>query len=105
MDARELRRLLLETGMEVHYGHFTGDHPMPYLTYREVGTRDMSADNRALVRTRRWDIDLYTRGKQPEASAKVEALLDAHGIRFSATEYEAADGAFLQTVYEVRLMA
>lgn len=103
MDDKGLKRLLETTGMKVYYGHFTGEHKMPYLTYREVMTMDFSADNRALKRYRRYDVDLYTKGKQTSANRSVERLLDDAGIRFRALEYEAPDGAFVQTVYEIRL--
>lgn len=100
MTREELELALVSSGLETWYGHFTGDHPMPYVCYRFVSDNPLTADDVAIARANRWNVELYTATKDTAAELAVEAALDRVSI-WRKFEYELPEQKCLQIVYEI----
>ena len=84
----ELLAMIREIGLPNAYDHFAeGETPEPpYLLYLTGGNHDFPADNSAYYKVNEIHLELYTDCKDLSAEAKVEAVLDAHGIVCDRTE-------------------
>lgn len=77
------RAVLAEAGYPVFYGDDDGYGEMPYVAMYESGTYSRHADDRTFHAHVRYTAELYTRDKDPDAEAAVQAALDSHGIAWS----------------------
>lgn len=101
MDEKSLKTLLESTGMKVAYHSFTAPPPPPYLLYLFDNSDNLGADNKVYHKDNSWNIELYTKKKDPAAEAKVEAVLDAAEIYWEKTEtYLQSEGLF-EVLYEI----
>ncbi|MBA4549275.1 hypothetical protein I8U20_10240 [Thermoactinomyces intermedius] len=70
MTMPELVQILKATGFPVAYSHFQGPPPsIPFITYVEVGSDNIHADNRTWQKGRNINIELYRKCR-----------LKAHGL-------------------------
>ena len=102
MTLSELVQILKTTGFPVAYSHFQGPPPsIPFITYVEVGSDNMHADNRTWQRVRNINIELYTDKKDLVAEAKVEALLDENEIPYQSYEVYIDSEKVFQKTYQI----
>lgn len=78
MTLSELNRALQSTGLPVTYRAWPEDSapPLPFICYLSTGTNTLPADGSVYYQ---WDdirVELYTKWKDTEAEAKVEAALN-----------------------------
>ncbi|MEF9876669.1 MAG: hypothetical protein RR772_07165 [Gordonibacter sp.] len=100
MTLEELAAALESSGFEAWYGHFTGDHPMPYICYRFVSDSPLTADDAVIARASRWNVELYTATKNAASESAVESALDRISI-WRKFEYEIPEQKCLQIIYEI----
>ena len=58
----------------------------PFICFRYPATNHFSADGKAYYLIAQVDVEMYTDLKNPELEARVEDILDAHGIFYDKTE-------------------
>lgn len=109
MTLLKLVNLLKSTGYPVVYSHFdeteTSPAPAPpFICYTIPEQPNFLADNKAYHKISDVDIELYTVAKDFDAEKKIEDLLDAHNIPYTAYEVYIESEKFYQKVYEVRLI-
>ena len=77
-----------ETGIPFAYDHFAeGESPdPPFITFLIPGTDNFSADGVVYLKVDVVHIELYTDEKNPETEARVETVLDNHGIFYEKSE-------------------
>jgi len=101
MTEGELKTLLESTGMPVAYREYKSTMVTPCLIYLFDNSDNLGADNRVYHKDNSWNIELYTKKKDPAAEAKVEAVLDAAEIYWEKTEtYLQSEGLF-EVLYEI----
>ena len=82
MTHNEIVEKLEETNLPLAYDHFAeGDSPdPPFLVFLFPSSDNFSADGQVYQKIDVLHVELYTDRKQPDVEAKVEAVLDRHGI-------------------------
>ena len=83
-----LLQLMAEIDIPSAYDHFAeGESPEPpFITYLLPRSNNFSADGRVYLHVAEVHIELYTDEKNPEVEARVEAVLDRHGIFYDKSE-------------------
>lgn len=83
-----LAELLGEMGFPFAYDHFAeGEAPEPpFLCYLLPNSRNFPADGRVYHKINEVRLELYTDYKDLEAEARVEAVLDSHGVFYEKSE-------------------
>ena len=85
---QDLMDLLSEISLPFAYDHFAeGESPEPpFITFLIPGTDNFSADGVVYLKVDVVHIELYTDEKNPETEARVETVLDDHGIFYEKSE-------------------
>jgi hypothetical protein len=109
MTLAELKILLDQTGYPVTYSHFTPstNNPVPnppYICYLETFSSNFIADNKVYKKNPTVQVELYTKKKDLEAEANLEAILDTNEIPYDSTETFIESEGLFQKIYEVRLI-
>lgn len=93
MTINEFAALLETSGMPVTYRAWpVGEAPpLPWICYRFTNTNNFPADNRVYLRVDDFDVELYTKTKDPEAEAAVESALSAFFWQKTETYIETED--------------
>ncbi|MBQ9662750.1 MAG: hypothetical protein IJV40_06325 [Oscillospiraceae bacterium] len=88
MTHNELMAMLAGAEIPVAYDHYAeGESPdPPFICFRYPATNHFSADGKAYYLIAQVDVEMYTDLKNPELEARVEDILDAHGIFYDKTE-------------------
>ena len=82
----EINTMLGQTGLPKTYYSWPEDDPahpvppLPYIVWYFPNTDNFAADDRVYSHIEALNIELYTRTKDFETEAAVEAVLAAHGI-------------------------
>ncbi len=101
MDEATLFTLLKSTGLPVAYHHFTSPPSPPYIVYLFSYSSNFGADNKVHSQAHNYQVELYTKTKDPAAEALIEGLFDANDIYWEKTEtYIEGEGLF-QVLYEI----
>jgi hypothetical protein len=108
MKLDELKTILEATGFPVAYSHFTEteNDPLPqppFIVYLAAYSSNFMADNKVHIPIENVQIELYTRKKDLEAEAKLEAVLDDQEIPYQTSEIYIQDEDLYQKLYEMRL--
>ena len=84
----ELMAMLGETDLPIAYDHFAeGESPAPpFICFLLPASDNFSADGKVYLRIAEVHVELYTDEKDPETEARLEAVLDRHGIFYNRTE-------------------
>ena len=74
--------ILAESGYPVAYLAFPADTcpEMPFITFQEIGSNNVSADGRVWQRVRIYQVDLFTRYKDPTAENALESAFDNNDL-------------------------
>ena len=80
--------MLKETGLPVAYDHFAeGESPdPPFICFLFPSSDNFAADGKVYQRIDNLQIELYTDLKDPPLEARLEAVLDGHGVFYDKTE-------------------
>ena len=105
MTYEEVVAMAYETELPVAYDHFAeGESPAPpFLIFRFPNADNFSADGVAYFKINKLDFELYTDLKDPESEAKVEAVLDEHGIFYAKSEVWIASERLYEVLYEMEV--
>jgi len=101
VDEAALFTLLKSTGLPVAYHHFTSPPTPPYIVYLFSYSSNFGADNKVHSQADNYQVELYTKTKDPAVEALIEGLFDANEIYWEKTEtYIESEGLF-QVLYEI----
>jgi len=101
VDEATLFTLLKSTGLPVAYHHFTSPPTPPYIVYLFSYSSNFGADNKVHSQADNYQVELYTKTKDPTSEALIEGLFDANEIYWEKTEtYIESEGLF-QVLYEI----
>lgn len=99
----EIKSMLDKTGLPVVYSHWRkGKAPvLPYLVFMRTDSKTTGSDYGCELRHDRYDIELYSAGKDPESEAALENVLDAAGIQYECYEDRIEEEDLYQVVYTI----
>ena len=103
MTYEELGQLLAASGYPVAYGFFKTEQAPPYVLYRFLYSNNFSADGEVYATIDHIQIELYTKSKDEEAEAAVEAQISPTFFFQKTQEYD-EDQKVYQTVYEIEVL-
>ena len=96
---------LLHTGMGIPFAFHHWDKPpaMPYGVYFDDDTSNFAADGVAYFVILRFNIELYSRQRDPTLEARMEAVLDGAGLYWEKTSTYIDSERFYQIAYEIEV--
>ena len=101
MDEAALFTLLKSTGLPVAYHHFTSPPSPPYIVYLFAYSSNFGADNKVHSQADNYQVELYTKTKDPAVEALIEGLFDANDIYWEKTETFIESEGLYQVLYEI----
>ena len=101
MDEVTLFNLLKSTGLPMAYHHFTSPPTPPYIVYLFSYSSNFGADNKVHSQADNYQVELYTKTKDPTSEALIEGLFDANEIYWDKTETYIESEGFYQVLYEI----
>ena len=101
MDEVTLFNLLKSTGLPVAYHHFTSPPSPPYIVYLFAYSSNFGADNKVHSQADNYQVELYTKTKDPAAETLIEDLFDANEIYWEKTETYIESESLYQVLYEI----
>lgn len=104
MTLAELKVALESLGMPVAYGEFLEPVAPPFITYGFAYSADKMADNQNYVSAGFYQIELYTKKKDPASEKLVEDKLKELRLPYSKVEAWLDSENLRQVVYEIQLI-
>lgn len=104
MTQTELFQALKTLGLPVAYSEFTQPTTPPFITYQFVYLSAMMADNQNYVDVAVYQVELYTKNKDPATEKKVQDLFRSLRLPYSKIEAYIESEGLRQIIYEVRLI-
>ncbi len=103
MTLTELRAALETSGYSVAYRAWPekAAPPPPFICYLVTGSNNLHADGEVFYSTLEVQVELYTRAKEPEVEAKVEAALQ--GFSWEKTEQYIDTERCYMILYEIEV--
>lgn len=101
MDEATLFTLLKSTGLPVAYHHFTSPPEPPYIVYLFAYSSNFGADNKVHSQADNYQVELYTKTKDPAAEALIECLFDDNDMYWEKTETFIESEGLYQVLYEI----
>jgi len=98
---RHCLHLLKSTGLPVAYHHFTSPPSPPYIVYLFTYSSNFGADNKVHSQADNYQVELYTKTKDPAAEALIEDLFDEHDIYWEKSETYIESEGLYQVLYEI----
>lgn len=91
MKAKDVRNMLMETGIPVAYQNWSGNDgseppPLPYLVYYAEGETTLYADDGNYTDQTQWCLELYVECKTEQLEAEIESVLSSREIPFLKNE-------------------
>ena len=104
MTQAELKQCLESTGLPVIYRRDTIYPKPPYLIYLFSYSSDLMADGQNYLEIDNYQIELYTKNKDPATERLVQNKLKELGLPYSKTETFLQSEGLFQLVYEIQLI-
>ncbi|ABI36829.1 hypothetical protein [Geobacillus virus E2] len=104
MTQAELYQALKSIGFPVAYGSFTNPVTPPFITYQFAYSNDMMADNINYVAIDDFQVELYTKKKDPVAEQKVQDKLKELGLPYRKFETFIDTENLFQILYEIQIL-
>lgn len=101
MNEATLFTLLKTTNLPVAYHHFTSPPTPPYIVYLFSYSSNFGADNKVYNGEKNYQVELYTKTKDPASEALIEGLFDANDIFWDKTETYIDSEDLYQILYEI----
>ena len=101
MDEVTLFNLLKSTGLPVAYHHFTSPPTLPYIVYLFSYSSNFGADNKVHSQADNYQVELYTKTKDPASEKLLEDLFDDNDIYWEKTETYIESEDLYQVLYEI----
>ena len=83
------------------YHHFTSPPTPPYIVYLFSYNTNFGADNRVYSKQSNYQVELYTKHKEPTTEKLIEDLFDEHDIYWEKTETFIESEGLYQVLYEI----
>lgn len=101
MTLEQLTALLLTLGIPVAYSHF--DHPQkpPFAVFYLLEDENMSADDGVYFTDSRFNVELYTRRKDPALERRVQRLLRDNGLYWEKAESFIESEGVYEVLYQI----
>ena len=82
MTQKDFGDMLAAAGYPVAYLAFPADDcpAMPFITFQETGSNNVGADGIVYKRVRIYQVDLFTKDKDPAAEEALENVFDSNGF-------------------------
>ena len=95
-----------ETGLPNAYDHFIeGESPdPPFLVFLFPRSDNFMADGKVYQKIDELHFELYTDKKQPDVEARVEAVLDSHGICYDKSEVWISEEKLYEVLYSMEVL-
>lgn len=92
----------LEALLPVAYDHFLEPQSLPYALYLDAGSNNFVADDEVYYKDSYFDLELYTRDKDPLLESQIESIFNVQGIIWTrlATVYIQSEKMY-QTTYQL----
>ena len=103
MNQTELYTALKTLAMPVAYGEFTTAQTPPFITYGFAYNSDKMADNQNYISIENYQVELYTKKKDPASEKKVQDLFKLNRLPYSKIETYLQSEGLWQVVYEIQL--
>ena len=101
MDEATLFTLLKTINLPVAYHHFTSPPSPPYIVYLFSYSSNFGADNKVYDAEKNFQVELYTKTKDPASEALIEDLFNANDIYWEKTETYIDSEGLYQVLYEI----
>jgi len=101
VDEAALFTLLKTLNLPVAYHHFTSPPSPPYMVYLFSYNTNFGADNKVYDAAKNFQVELYSKTKDPTSEALIEGLFDAHEIYWDKTETYIDSEGLYQVLYEI----
>ena len=98
----ELLDLLLSTGMKAAYHHFERPPAPPYIVYLSSGCENFGADDKVYHKIQNYQVELYTRKKDPASELLIENMFDDNDIFYDKDEVYIDSEKLYQVVYDIQ---
>lgn len=106
MTHKEVNLMVKSMGLPYAYYQFpenTAQAP-PFICYFYSGTNDLFADQENYQRIEELNIELYTKRKDFDLEASIEAILKANGFTYSRQDSYISDEKMWQIAYEMDVL-
>lgn len=105
MTLKDVATMLDSLGYPCVYSHFTQlPESTPYICFYYPAENDVHADNANYVNRRQLFVELYTKGKDIDTEAAVEAVLKQYGLTWYKQTDFLNDEKLFQTTYELEVL-
>lgn len=106
MTYDEIVEMMQETGLPFAYDHFNeGESPdPPFCVFLFPSSDNFAADGAVFQKIDELHIELYTDLKQPDVEAKVEKVLDSHGLFYDKSEVWIAQERLYEVLYSMEVL-
>jgi hypothetical protein len=104
MTEAELNQALKSLGLPVAYGEFSSPVTPPFITYQFAYSSDMIADNHNYVDIGNFQIELYTKKKEPATEKLVQDKLKELGLPYRKVEMWLESENLRQIIYEIQIL-
>ncbi len=101
MDEGVLKTLLKTTGLPVAYHHFVTPPIPPYIVYLFSYSSNFGADNKVYKENPNYQVELYTKKKDPASELLIESLFAENDIYWEKTEAYIESESLYQVLYEI----
>ena len=107
MTYADVAAMAEETNLPVAYDHFAeGESPEPpFLIFLFPRSNNFAADDTVYAKINELHFELYTDRKQPDIEARVEAVLDGHGIFYDKSEVWISDENLYEVLYSMEVLS
>ncbi len=103
MTLEELKTILDQSGIPFAYHHWETKKEPPYGVYLLVYDNQFYADGELYYWTGHYQIELYTKQKDPKTEGKVERALSEAGIPFDKSETYLDSEKLYEILYEIEV--
>jgi hypothetical protein len=104
MTLLEITALIESFDLEWRYSHFTRTPEPPYVVYYYPSENDVKADNANYANRRQLFIELFTKTKDFDTEAAIEAKLRDAGLSWYKQTDFLNDESLFQTTYEMEVI-
>ncbi|MFN0222112.1 hypothetical protein [Paenibacillus sp. KR2-11] len=104
MTQADLFQELKSLGMPVAYGEFQTEQQLPFITYQFAYGSDLMADNHNYVPIGNFQVELYTKSKEPATESLVQEKLKELRLPYSKVEAWLPEEKVRQIIYEIQLI-
>lgn len=100
MTLLEVAQMVASIGLPYRYSHFSETPQPPYVVFYYPSETDPHADNSNYINKRQLFVELFTKKKDADAEAQLEAVLKSAGFSWYKQTDFLNDEKLFQTVYE-----